>query len=144
MALSDTKLRSISDKPYRGKPELTDSDGLSARISPNGVVAFQYRYRWEGKPVRLTIGHYPSLSLKDARIIVSDMRNLYKKGLNPKIYFSKDEGEATLKDCLDYWWDKYASTLKKIHKYFIVQLCITPCIYSFSLYLLQIYLYLHG
>ncbi|CAA2929634.1 hypothetical protein ARSQ2_00736 [Arsenophonus endosymbiont of Bemisia tabaci Q2] len=64
MALSDTKLRSISNKPYRGKQELTYSDGLSARISPNGVVAFQYRYRWEGKPVRLTIGRYQHCRLK--------------------------------------------------------------------------------
>lgn len=112
MALSDTKLRSIHDKPYAGKPELTDGDGLSARVSSNGTIAFQYRYRWNGKPVRLTIGHYPALSLKDARVAIGNMRELYTKGLDPKIYFSKGETDATLKDCLDYWWDKYASNLK--------------------------------
>ncbi|RUT65495.1 integrase, partial [Morganella morganii] len=112
MALSNTKLRSIHNKPYAGKPELTDGDGLSARVSSNGTIAFQYRYRWNGKPVRLTIGHYPALSLKDARVTIGDMRELYTKGLDPKIYFSKGETGATLKDCLDYWWDKYASSLK--------------------------------
>lgn len=112
MALSDTKLRSIHNKPYSGKPELTDGDGLSARVSSNGTIAFQYRYRWNSKPVRLTIGHYPAVSLKDARVIIGDMRELYTKGLDPKIYFSKGETDATLKDCLDYWWDKYASGLK--------------------------------
>lgn len=112
MALSDTKLRSLLNKPYSGKPELTDGDGLSARISPNGTIAFQYRYRWLGKAVRLTVGHYPTMTLKDARVVVGDMRELYTKGLDPKIYFSKGETEATLKDCLDYWWEKYAAQLK--------------------------------
>lgn len=112
MALSDTKLRSLLNKPYSGKPELTDSDGLSARISPNGTIAFQYRYRWSGKAVRLTVGHYPAMTLKDARVVIGDMRELYTKGLDPKIYFSKGETEATLKDCLDYWWEKYAAQLK--------------------------------
>ncbi|MEQ5430474.1 tyrosine-type recombinase/integrase [Providencia huaxiensis] len=112
MALSDTKLRSLLNKPYSGKPELTDGDGLSARISPNGTIAFQYRYRWNDKAVRLTVGHYPSMTLKDARVVIGDMRELYTKGLDPKIYFSNGEAEATLKDCLDYWWEKYASQLK--------------------------------
>ncbi|MCD2528742.1 site-specific integrase [Providencia huaxiensis] len=112
MALSDTKLRSLLNKPYSGKPELTDGDGLSARISPNGTIAFQYRYRWHGKAVRLTVGHYPTMTLKDARVVIGDMRELYTKGLDPKIYFSKGETEATLKDCLDYWWEKYAAQLK--------------------------------
>ncbi|HGN1705625.1 TPA: tyrosine-type recombinase/integrase [Providencia rettgeri] len=112
MALSDAKLRSLLNKPYSGKPEITDGDGLSARISPNGTIAFQYRYRWLGKAVRLTVGHYPTMTLKDARVVIGDMRELYTKGLDPKIYFSKGEIESTLKDCLDYWWDKYAAQLK--------------------------------
>lgn len=81
---------------------------MSVRISPHGVTAFQYRYRWQRKPVRLTIGKYPAMSLKDARIIVGQMRELYTKGLNPKIYFSEEVSEATLQ----YWLDKYVSTLR--------------------------------
>jgi len=112
VALSDTKLRSISGKPYSGAPEVTDGDGLSARISPAGTVTFQYRYRWDGKPVRITVGRYPATSLKEARVIVGEMRALYMKGVNPKNYFTREDGELTLKDCLDQWWDKYASKLK--------------------------------
>lgn len=54
MALSDTKLRSIHGKPYSGSPEVSDADGLSARNSPKGVITFQYRYRWGGKPHSLS------------------------------------------------------------------------------------------
>ena len=111
MALSDTKLRSINAKPYNGAPEVTDGDGLSVRITPTGTITFQHRYRWNGKPVRLTIGRYPAMSLKDARVIVGEMRELYLKGLNPKNYFAKEDGELTLKECLDQWWSKYVETL---------------------------------
>ncbi|MBD2792331.1 tyrosine-type recombinase/integrase [Xenorhabdus sp. 42] len=112
MSLNNTELCGIHNKPYAGKPELTDGDGLSVRITPNGTITFQHRYRWNGKPVRLTVGRYPEMSLWDARVVVGEMRSLYIKGLDPKTYFSNSAGEATLKDCLDYWWDKYASTLK--------------------------------
>lgn len=112
MALSDTKLRSIHGKPYSGAPELTDGDGLSVRITPVGTITFQYRYRWNGKPVRLTVGRYPAVTLKDARVIVGEMRELYTKGIPPKNYFTRAGGELTLKECLDQWWDNYATTLK--------------------------------
>lgn len=112
MALSDTKLRSIHGKPYSGAPELTDGDGLSVRITPVGTITFQYRYRWNGKPVRLTVGRYPAVTLKDARVIVGEMRELYIKGIPPKNYFTRAGGELTLKECLDQWWDSYATTLK--------------------------------
>ena len=75
MAISDTKLRTIYGKPYSGPQEVADADGLSVRISPKGVIQFQYRYRWHGKPNRLGLGRYPSLSLKDARQITADLRN---------------------------------------------------------------------
>lgn len=112
MALSDTKLRTINNRPYAGPAEITDGDGLSVRITPTGTIAFQYRYRWQGKPVRLTVGRYPALSLKDARVAVGEMRELYTKGLNPKNYFNRSTGELTLKDCLDKWWDQYVTDLK--------------------------------
>lgn len=113
MALSDTKLRSINGKPYTGPSEITDGDGLSARITPKGVIAFQYRFRWNGKPVRLTIGRYPETTLRDARVSVGEMRALYTKGLHPKTYFANHTGELTLSQCLDQWWDKYVTGLKE-------------------------------
>lgn len=108
MAISDTKLRTIHGKPYSGPSEVSDADGLSARISPKGVILFQYRYRWAGKPQRLSIGRYPSVSLKEARAITSDLRELYYKGVDPRSHFeSKEENQLTTNDCLAYWFDNY-------------------------------------
>lgn len=55
VALSDTKLRSISGKPYSGPSEVTDGDGLSVRITPAGTITFQYRFRWKAAPTRITV-----------------------------------------------------------------------------------------
>ena len=110
MALSDTKLRSLHGKPYSGSPEVSDADGLSARISPKGVINFQFRYRWHGKAQRLGIGRYPAVALKEARAITSELRTLYDRGIDPHQYFDKsgDIGNrATVKDCLNYWKENY-------------------------------------
>ncbi|MGP0909899.1 tyrosine-type recombinase/integrase [Serratia sp. CY81593] len=110
MALSDTKLRSLHGKPYSGSPEVSDADGLSARISPKGVINFQFRYRWHGKAQRLGIGRYPAVALKEARAITSELRTLYDRGIDPRQYFDKigDIGNtATVKDCLNYWKENY-------------------------------------
>ena len=111
MAISDTKLRTIDGKPYSCPQEVADADGLSARILPKGVIQFQYRYRWMGKPNRLGIGRYPSVSLKDARQITAELRNLYFSGVDPRTYFEyKAENSMTVAQCLDYWFDNYVST----------------------------------
>ncbi|HGM6858983.1 TPA: tyrosine-type recombinase/integrase [Serratia rubidaea] len=110
MAISDTKLRSIHGKPYSGSPEVSDADGLSARISPKGVITFQYRYRWHGKAQRLGIGRYPAVALKDARAITSELRILYDRGIDPRQYFETKgnaDTKVTVKDCLDYWKENY-------------------------------------
>lgn len=108
MALNDTKLRNILGKPYNGPAEITDANGLSARISPKGVVSFQYRFLWNGKYQRVGIGRYPSVSLKDARNITDELRVLLFSGTDPRNYFSKtNSSTATLKDCLSYWYENY-------------------------------------
>lgn len=127
MALSDTKLRSISGKAYEGSPEISDGDGLSARITPSGTVTFQFRYRWNGKPVRLTVGRYPATTLKDARVIVGEMRTLYMKGINPKNYFARSDGMLTLKECLTSGGTSMHQHSSQTHKHCTVPLCTTLC-----------------
>ncbi|CAI2406703.1 Prophage CP4-57 integrase [Serratia liquefaciens] len=110
MAISDTKLRLLHGKPYSGSPEVSDADGLSARISPKGVINFQFRYRWNGKAQRLGIGRYPAVTLKDARAITSELRILYDRGIDPRQYFENNTGTSsklTVKDCLEYWKENY-------------------------------------
>ena len=66
MALTDTALKALkpTDKPYT----VTDDRGLYVEVFPTGGIAWRYRYRLNGKYEKLTLGKYPALSLKNARI----------------------------------------------------------------------------
>ncbi|MDU1195671.1 site-specific integrase [Kluyvera ascorbata] len=109
MAISDTKLRSIHGKPYSGPSEITDSDGLGIRITPKGVISFQFRYRWEGKQNRMGLGRYPATSLREARNLVADLREAADKGIDPRLSkeSAKPKSRPTVKECLDYWKTNY-------------------------------------
>ncbi|MEI2602702.1 site-specific integrase [Erwinia aphidicola] len=109
MAISDTKLRSIYGKPYSGVPEITDSDGLGVRITPRGIINFQYRYRWLGKQRRIGIGKYPAITLRDARNKVADLREGLDRGIDPKAMAGTNSAKSkpTIADCLTYWQTTY-------------------------------------
>ncbi|EPE9061143.1 tyrosine-type recombinase/integrase [Klebsiella aerogenes] len=109
MAISDAKLRSMYGKPYTGPSELTDSDGLGIRITPKGVISFQFRYRWEGKQNRMGLGRYPAISLREARNLVADLRESLDKGVDPRLAkeSAKPKSRPTVKECLDYWKKNY-------------------------------------
>lgn len=111
MAISDTKLRALYGKPYSGAPEVTDLDGLGIRVSPKGVITFQYRFRWEGKQHRIGLGRYPAVTLKDARNKVADFRENLARGLDPRLLTSQNKNikSPTVKDCLTYWEETYVS-----------------------------------
>ncbi|WP_368913469.1 tyrosine-type recombinase/integrase [Mixta calida] len=109
MAISNTKLRSLYGKPYSGPAEITDSDGLGLRITPKGVISFQFRYRWGGKQHRLGLGRYPAITLRDARNKAADLKEYLDRGINPRamVGASATKAKPTVKDCLDYWVENY-------------------------------------
>ena len=76
MSLSDTKLRSLLNKPFDSIRVFKDRDSMSVRVSPKGKIVFQYRYRIEGKQRRYDMGVYPALSLSDARKLVPTLRDI--------------------------------------------------------------------
>ena len=66
MALTDTALRALKpqDKPYT----VADERGLYVEVFPTGGIVWRYRYRIAGQREKLTLGKYPALTLKNARI----------------------------------------------------------------------------
>lgn len=66
MALTDTALKALRprNKPYT----VADERGLYVEVFPTGGIVWRYRYRIAGKREKLTLGKYPDLTLKNARI----------------------------------------------------------------------------
>lgn len=105
--LTDAKLRKINGKPIEKRIELSDANGLSVRVTPTGVIAFQYRYKIDGKPRRMTLGQYDELSLKEARELVAEYRKLVSVGRDPitvrDMQIETNIQAATVEDCINAW-----------------------------------------
>lgn len=63
--------------------EIADAQGLSVRVSPLGLVSFQYRFRFQGKTQRLDLGNYPLIGLAEAREAHFKARKLLDQNINP-------------------------------------------------------------
>jgi integrase len=109
MSLSDSKLRNIKS-PYNGKPELADRDGLSARVSPKGLISFNYRFRWQGKQQRIKLGRYPDITLSEARDKISGYRKVLSEGLDPRQVQSEQYEQRLLGDVYNNFLDNYVRT----------------------------------
>ncbi|MBL8352137.1 MAG: tyrosine-type recombinase/integrase [Burkholderiaceae bacterium] len=66
MALTDTALKALKpkDKPYT----VADQRGLYVEVFPTGGIVWRYRYRIGTRREKLTLGKYPALTLKNARL----------------------------------------------------------------------------
>ncbi|WP_340678515.1 integrase arm-type DNA-binding domain-containing protein [Paraglaciecola sp.] len=118
MALTDTKLRKYLSKPQENEIVISDRDGLSVRVSINGTITWQYRYRFNNKGARLKLGRYPDLSIEQARSKVPELRNWLAEGRNPASELKRKkvntEGRPTLDECAEEWLTKYVNrTLKE-------------------------------
>lgn len=70
-------------KPKEKLYKLSDGDGLSLIVKPNGKKLWWYRYRFGGKEKTLSLGVYPVTGLKDARNRTFEARKLLSNGSDP-------------------------------------------------------------
>ncbi|MDR2422807.1 MAG: Arm DNA-binding domain-containing protein [Deltaproteobacteria bacterium] len=68
-ALSEAGLRAL--KPKEKTCQVFDGDGLYLEVKPDGRKLWRFQKRISGKIVRRSLGKYPLVSLKEARIVVS-------------------------------------------------------------------------
>ena len=65
MALTDTAIRQL--KPKEKNYKTSDGEGLNLLIRTTGTKSWQLKYRFAGKEKSLSLGTYPTVSLKEAR-----------------------------------------------------------------------------
>ncbi|MDH0639055.1 integrase arm-type DNA-binding domain-containing protein [Pseudomonas sp. GD03860] len=115
MPLTDTAVRQAKarDKAYT----LNDSDGLSLHVSPNGTKAWHFRFSWQGKQPRISLGTYPELGLRDARELRDQARTLVAKGVDPRDSRKQAKADAvertgeTFEAVANDWWQFKAKRL---------------------------------
>jgi integrase len=70
-------------KPADRPIKLFDGLGLYLHITPSGHKGWRWKYRFAGKERSLVFGSFPELSLKRAREMRDDARQLLRQGLDP-------------------------------------------------------------
>lgn len=81
MPLSDPQIRNAKPGPKAVK--LFDGDGLYLEVAPAGGKWWRLKYRLGGKEKRISLGVYPDVGLKAARVKCAEARRLIAGGVDP-------------------------------------------------------------
>ncbi len=81
MPITDTLIRNA--KPGKKTIRLTDGEGLVLLIEPNGAKGWRFRYRFNGTPKMISLGSYPKVSLKEARLKKAKNQELLDQNIDP-------------------------------------------------------------
>lgn len=125
MPLSDTTIRNAkpADKPRK----LADGGGLYIEVAPSGGKWWRFKYRFEGKEKRLSLGVYPDVGLKDAREKHAEARKLLAAGVDPsanKKASKAAQGERAANSfeiVAREWFDKHTPSWKENHSSKIIR-----------------------
>jgi len=81
--LKDLQIKSLKPKPGKTQTKYTDSNGLVLLVHINKGKYWQYNYRFLHKQKTLSLGPYPEISLKKARLKRDEAKILISKGIDP-------------------------------------------------------------
>ena len=79
--LNDAAIKNA--KPKSKTEKLKDGGGLFLYVEPNGSKRWRYRFQFEGKEQLLSLGVYPDVTLKEARLERDRLKDLINQGINP-------------------------------------------------------------
>ena len=104
-------------KPLGKRLELQDegTKGLALRLNVSGNKSFVYRYRFNDKVKRYTIGSYPEVSLAQARDKSKEITYNLSQGIDPLVEKRKNKnqfkGELTFAELSDLYIKRHLPSL---------------------------------
>jgi Arm DNA-binding domain len=93
-------------------------DGLSLFVRAKGTKYWYFRFSWDGKQQRISLGRYPEIGLRDARTRRDEARSLLAKGIDPRARRLRERtvaqvaGATTFEAAFHLWRDFKALSLK--------------------------------
>lgn len=111
-----------SAKPKDKSYKLSDGRGLYLEISPSGGKWWRYKYRFDGKEKRISLGTYPDISLAKARDNHITARKLLAEGIDPsedrksKKAIKKINAENSFEQVARAWWKSHMQNKAVSHK----------------------------
>lgn len=86
MTLTDTACRNARYNPEGTGNKPSDGGGMFLWLKPNGSKIWHLAYRFAGKQKMLSLGVYPTVSLKDARTQREEAKRLLAQGIDPSTH----------------------------------------------------------
>jgi integrase len=116
MALTEVQIRQL--KPKDKRYMILDDNGLYLEVMTSGNKHWRYRYYEGKKEIKLSLGEYPYLGLKDAREKRDDLKRGRARGVDPKVTLRPPEVLTFKKVALE-WYEKtvYGIKSEKYQKY---------------------------
>jgi integrase len=119
MPLTDKAIRGAThgEKPKR----LFDGGGLYLELAPNGGKWWRLKYRFASKEKRLSLGVYPTISLKDARDRRDDAKRQLANGIDPGLQrkatklATLDRAGNTFEAVAREWYESFSKNWAKSH-----------------------------
>ena len=110
---TDTYIRNLKGKDKRY--EEYEGGGFGIRVSPTLLKTWIYRYKINGKTDKLTIGHYPNMSLASARKKYIDLQELRRTGESPKdmLQQKNERKDNTVSKLVHAWYNSYVVKNRK-------------------------------
>ncbi|RZI41529.1 DUF4102 domain-containing protein [Herbaspirillum sp. HC18] len=119
MPLNDVicKQAKPKEKPYK----LSDAGGLYLEVAPSGGKWWRLKYRIAGKEKRISLGVYPTVSLKEARDKRDDAKKQLSAGIDPSAHRKAhnaaklDRAANSFEIAAREWHEKNANTWSEGH-----------------------------
>lgn len=103
---TDTFIRNL--KPKTQRYEEYEGAGFGIRISANGLKTWIYRYKIDGQTSKLTLGHYPEMTLSNAKKKFLELSELKRSGICPKFKVQQESEQGfTVEQLATSWYDNY-------------------------------------
>ncbi len=83
IAFTDVAIRNLKPAEKRITYNAKGMSGFGIRVSPSGRKVFFYKFRFDRKEYRLSLGRYPEVQLREARKKYSEAAELLEQGINP-------------------------------------------------------------
>lgn len=110
---TNTYIKSLKPRPNKQYEEY-EGQGFGIKISPKGTKAWIYRYKINDKTEKVSLGHYPNMSLADAKRKFLELKELKRKGINPKeVLMPNQEDKTTVKELVNHWYINYIAKHRK-------------------------------
>lgn len=91
--------------------------GLVLVVYPTGRKVYQLYKKFQGRPVRVTLGTFPEMGVEEARREATIKDGELAKGTNPNVEKHKIRNEMTFKELFHDYMERYSKLQKKSWQY---------------------------